>query len=92
MQRNCELGKTNLKTYISRNCIRLIRDGVKRVAQTEDARNAYHNLVEKSVRQYPLGRTRYRLKDARLVDWIHLAQDMVQWRTLVNALMNLRFQ
>jgi hypothetical protein len=25
------------------------------------------------------------------VDWIHLAQDMVQWRTLVNTVMTLRF-
>jgi hypothetical protein len=25
------------------------------------------------------------------LDWIHLAQDMIQWRGLVNTLMNLRF-
>jgi hypothetical protein len=25
------------------------------------------------------------------VDWIHLAQDRVQWQVLVNRVMNLRF-
>jgi hypothetical protein len=49
----------------------------------------------------PLGRPRRRWEDNiktdlreigwRGMDWIHLAEDMNQWRTFVNTVMNLRF-
>jgi len=48
-----------------------------------------------------LGRPRHRWEDniklyiqevgCGRVDWIELAQDMDRWRTIVNAVMNLRF-
>jgi hypothetical protein len=48
----------------------------------------------------PLGTPRFRWEDNigmdlreigwEGVDWMHLAQDKNQWRTLVNAVMNLR--
>jgi hypothetical protein len=33
----------------------------------------------------------YTLVRCENVDWIHLAQDSVQWRDLVNTVMNFRF-
>jgi hypothetical protein len=63
-------------------------------------KNAYRILVGKPEGKRPLGRPRDRWKDNIIMDltdigwggmdWIDLAQDRDQWRTLVNTVMNLR--
>jgi hypothetical protein len=65
-----------------------------------ETRNAYRILVGKPQVKRPLGRPRCRWvanikMDLREIgwngmDWIDVAQDMDQWRTLVNMVMNLR--
>jgi transposase len=65
-----------------------------------EKRNAYRVLLGKPEGKRPLGRPRRRwvdnikigLRDKGWegVDWIDLAQDRVQWRALVNKVMNLR--
>jgi hypothetical protein len=65
-----------------------------------EKRNAYRILVRKSECKRPLGRPRRRWVDNIKMDlreigwngmnWIDLAQDRVQWRALVNTVMNLR--
>jgi len=60
---------------------------------------AYSILVGKPERKRPLGRLRRRWKDNirkdlreicwEGVDWMHMAQDRVQWRAVVNTVMNL---
>jgi hypothetical protein len=57
-------------------------------------------FVGKSVGKRTVGRPRRREEDnirmhlrkigLESVDWMHLAQDRVQWRALVNTVMNLR--
>jgi hypothetical protein len=64
-----------------------------------EMRNAYQIFVEKPEGKRPAGIHRRRwegsikmnLTEIGLegVDWIHLAQDRDQWRTLVNMIMNL---
>jgi hypothetical protein len=61
----------------------------------------YTVLLGKPEGKRPLGRPRRRWEDGirmdlgeiglRGVDWIRLAQDRDQWRTVVSAVMNLRF-
>jgi hypothetical protein len=63
-------------------------------------RNAFWILVETPERKRLLGRPRRRWEDNIKmdlreigwdgVDWIDLAQDRDQWRTLVNTVMNIR--
>jgi hypothetical protein len=63
-------------------------------------RTAYRILVGKPEGKRPLGRPRRRWEnnirmDLRGIgwgnmDWIDLAQDMDQWRALVNTILNLR--
>jgi hypothetical protein len=65
-----------------------------------ERRGAYRALVGKPEGRRPLGRPRRRWEDninmdLREVgwggmDWINLAEDRDRWRTLVNAVMNLR--
>jgi hypothetical protein len=70
------------------------------VARVEAKRNAYRILVGKPEKKRPLGRPRCWWEDnirtdlREIVwggmDWMDLAQDGDQWRTLVNTVMNLR--
>jgi hypothetical protein len=70
------------------------------VARIEEKMNAYKILVGKPEGKRPLGRPRSRWVDNIKidlretgwdgVDWIDMAQDRDQWRTLVNTALNLR--
>jgi hypothetical protein len=70
------------------------------VARMGEKRNVYMLLAEKPEGKRPLGRPRRRwinnikmdLSEIGLsvVDWFGLARDRYRWRTLVNAVMNLR--
>jgi hypothetical protein len=65
-----------------------------------ETRNEYRILVDKPEGRRPLGRPKRRWvdnikRDLREIgldgmDWIDLAQDWVQWRALVNKVMNFR--
>jgi len=71
------------------------------VARMGERRGVYRVLVGKPERKRQLGRPRrgwednikmdFRKWDVWGVDWIELAADRDRWRTLVNAVMNLRF-
>ena len=70
------------------------------VARMGEERWAYRVLVRKPEGKRPLGRPRRRWVDyirmdfqevgCGYVDWIGLAQDRVEWRKLVSAVMNIR--
>jgi len=70
------------------------------VARMSEKRGVYRVLVGKPEGKRLLGRTRRRWVDnirmdlqevgCGYMDWIGLAQDRERWRTLVNAVMNLR--
>jgi hypothetical protein len=65
-----------------------------------EKRNSYRILVGKPEGKRPVGRPRIRWVDNIKIDlrefgcdgmdWMNLAQDWDQWRTLVNTVMNLR--
>jgi hypothetical protein len=65
-----------------------------------EMRNAYKILVEKAEGKRPLGRPGRRWEDnikldlreigLERVNWINLAQDRDQWRSLENTVMNLQ--
>jgi hypothetical protein len=89
--------------YVSPNIIGMINSKRKiwavHVAQMGAKRNAYRRLVGKPERKIPLGRPRCRWEDNIKVDlretewggidWIDVAQDMDDWRALVNTVMKL---
>jgi hypothetical protein len=62
-------------------------------------RNVHNILIGKPEGKRPLRRPRHTWEDnikvdlketaCENVDWIHLAQDRVQWQTLANMIMNL---
>jgi hypothetical protein len=70
------------------------------VARIGSKRNAYRILVVNLERKRPLGIPRRRWEDNIIMDlreigwggmdWIEVAEDMDQWRTDVNTVMNLR--
>jgi len=68
------------------------------VAHMGEERGVYRVLVGKLEGRRPQGRPRHRwvdnirmdLQGCGYMDWIGLAQDRDRWRTLVNAVMNLR--
>jgi hypothetical protein len=90
--------------YSSPHIIRQIKSRRMRwaghVARMGEGRNVNRVLVGKPEGKSPLTRPRRRWKDGIKMDlgeigwggveWIHLAQDRDHWRTLVNAVMNLR--
>jgi hypothetical protein len=90
--------------YSSPNIIRVIKSRIMRwvghVARMGESRGVYRILVGNPERTRPLGRLRLKwydnikmyLQEVRLegMDWNELAQDRNRWRTLVNAVMNLR--
>jgi hypothetical protein len=71
---------------------------VGHVAQMGEKRNAYRILVGKAEGKSYIGRWRHRWVDNIKMDlrdigwgstdWIYLAQDKYQWRTLVNIVLN----
>ena len=90
--------------YCSPNIVRVIKSrsmkGVGHIARMGERRGLYRVLVGKSKEKKPLGRPRHRWEvnikmdhqavGCGVMDWIDLAQDTDRWRTLVNAVMNLR--
>ena len=90
--------------YSSPNIVRLIKSRrmiwAGHVVNMGERRGVYRVLVGEPEGRRPLGKTRRRwedniqmdLQEVRCggMDWIKLAQDRDRWRTLVNAVMNLR--
>jgi hypothetical protein len=91
--------------YSSPNIVRVIKSRrlmwAGHVARMGEGRGVYRVLVGKAEGKRLLGRPWRRWEDNIKLDlgeigideanWIHLAQDRVQWRTFVNTVMNLRF-
>jgi len=92
--------------YSSPNIVWVIKSRRMRwaghVARMGEETGAYRFLVGKPEERRPQGRPRFRWVDnvrtdlqevgCGYMDWIGLAQDRDSWRTLVNAVMNLRVQ
>jgi hypothetical protein len=90
--------------YSSPNIVRVIKSGrmrsVGHVAGMGEGRGVYRVLVGRPEGKRPMGRPRRRwedktkmhLREIRIdgANWIRLAQDRVQWRAIVNTVMNLR--
>jgi hypothetical protein len=90
--------------YSSPNIVRVIKLRRMRwaghVARMGEVRGAYRVLVGRHEGRRPLGRPRRKWEDNIKMDlkevgwggmdWIDMAQDTDSWRTVVNAVMNLR--
>jgi hypothetical protein len=90
--------------YSSSNVIRIIKSRKMKwagnVARIREKKNSYKIFVRKPERNRPIGRPRRRWQDNIKMDlreigwggmdWIDLAQDMEQWKTLVNTVMNIQ--
>jgi hypothetical protein len=90
--------------YSSPDIVRMIKSRrmrwAGRVARMGEGRGVYRILVGRSEGKRPLGRPGRRWKNNNKVglremgidgaNWIQLAQSRVQWRALVNTVMNLR--
>jgi len=90
--------------YSSPNIVRVIKSRRTRwaghVRRLGERRGVYVVLVEKPEGKNPLGRLRHIWEDnikmdvqevgCGSMDWVELAWDRDRWRTLVNAVMNLR--
>jgi hypothetical protein len=90
--------------YSSPNIVRVIKlrrmRWAEHVARMGEGRGVYRILVRRPESKRPLGRPRRRWEDTIKLDlreieinganWIHLAQDRVQWRVFVNTVMKLR--
>jgi hypothetical protein len=90
--------------YSSPNIVRVIKSRRMRwaghVARMGEGRGVYRILVGRPEGKRPLERPRRRWEDNIKMglreigvdgaNWIHLAQDRVQWRAFVNTVMNLR--
>jgi hypothetical protein len=90
--------------YSSPNIVRVIKSRRKRwaghVARMEESRGVHRVLVGKPEGKRPLRRPRHRWQDnikmdlqevgCKGMDLVDLAQDRDRWRTLGNAVMNLR--
>jgi hypothetical protein len=90
--------------YSSPNIVRVIKSRRMRwaghVSHVGEGRCVYRVLVRRPEGKRPLGRPRHRWEDNIKLDlreigidganWIHLAQNKVQWRAFVNTIMNLR--
>jgi hypothetical protein len=91
--------------YSSPNIVQVIKSRRMRwagyVACMGEGRGVYRVLVQKPEGRRPLGRPRRRWEDNFKMDlqevgwggmdWSDLAQDRDRWRTLVNAVMSIRF-
>ena len=92
--------------YRSPNIVRVIKSRRLRwaghVARMEEGRSVFKMLTGKPTGKRPLGRPRRRWEGNIRMDleetginagnWVDSAQDRDNWRDLVNAALNLRFQ